>query len=89
LLINRIFRFCYFQVLANNDSDNLLSTRDNDFYRLLRILKFDKRILIKIYDKLLKLIKQLIFNQRNKFFAKIINNLLLIVATHKLILANF
>jgi len=89
LLINRIVKFCYFQILANNDNDNLLLTKNNDFYRLLRILKFDKRILIKIYDKLLKLIEQLIFNQRNKFFAKIINNLLLIVATHKLILANF
>ncbi len=89
MLINRIVKFCYFQILANNDNDNLLLTKNNDFYRLLRILKFDKRILIKIYDKLLKLIEQLIFNQRNKFFAKIINNLLLIVATHKLILANF
>ncbi len=62
LLINRIFEFCCFQVLANNNSDNFLSTRSNDFYRLLRILKFDKRILIKIYDKFLKLIEQLIFN---------------------------
>ncbi len=62
LLINYIFEFCCLRILASNNSDNLLSTRNNNFYCLLRILKFDKKILIKIYDKLLKLIEQLIFN---------------------------